>query len=202
MTLNTRESVSEEKWDELPIEAKTHRFSRTAFIYHIEENSYFCPMGKRLAAKGEQSSTRKNGTTVESIVYESMAVDCANCPLLARCVSPKRKTRRLARMKGAAVLDRLEERMTSAESRAIYKRRSTLAESPFARIKSQFGIRRFLSRGLDKVRIEWQWICSAYNINLLARLLKQKRLSLHDVPSSAYNTNILNTWVSFSECPA
>jgi hypothetical protein len=38
-------------------------------------------------------------------------------------------------------------------------------ERPFATIKSQFGARGFLTRGLAKVRCEWHWLTSAFNLH-------------------------------------
>ena len=34
----------------------------------------------------------------------------------------------------------------------------------YAIIKSILGVRRFLLRGLEKVRTEWLWVCTAYNM--------------------------------------
>ena len=45
--------------------------------------------------------------------------------------------------------------------------RMHVAETPFAVIKSILGVRRFLLRGLEKVRTEWLWVCTAYNMRKL-----------------------------------
>ena len=42
-----------------------------------------------------------------------------------------------------------------------------IGETPFAIIKSIFDVRRFLLRGLEKVRTEWRWVCTAYNLKKL-----------------------------------
>ena len=63
-------------------------------------------------------------------------------------------------------------RMATDEGRAIYRLRAPVVEGVFAEIKHGMGIRRFLLRGLKKVRLEWDWICGAFNLRLLLRLLR------------------------------
>ena len=48
-----------------------------------------------------------------------------------------------------------------------YHRRLHIAETPFAILKGVMGIRQFLLRGLEKVRTEWLWACTAYNLKKL-----------------------------------
>jgi hypothetical protein len=52
----------------------------------------------------------------------------------------------------------------------IDARRREVAERPFAVIKQQFGARLFLLRGLDKVRTEWRWLTTAFNLTRLMSL--------------------------------
>ncbi len=42
-----------------------------------------------------------------------------------------------------------------------------MAERPFAVIKQQFGVRQFLLRGLSRVRTEWRWLATAFNLERL-----------------------------------
>ena len=39
-------------------------------------------------------------------------------------------------------------------------------------IKHHFGARRFLLRGLKQVRVEWQWLATAFNLHRLMRLIR------------------------------
>jgi hypothetical protein len=59
-------------------------------------------------------------------------------------------------------------KLRATEGRDIHHRRFHLAEMPFAILKSVMGIRQFLLRGLEKVRTEWLWACTAYNLKKLA----------------------------------
>ncbi len=58
-------------------------------------------------------------------------------------------------------------KMQTDEARATYNRRMHIGETPFAIIKGILEVRRFLLRGLEKVRMEWRWICTAYNLRKL-----------------------------------
>ena len=53
--------------------------------------------------------------------------------------------------------------MKTESGRQAYARRAPLAETPNAAIKHWMGLRQFLHRGLDKVRMEWLWACTAFN---------------------------------------
>ena len=53
-----------------------------------------------------------------------------------------------------------------------------IAETPFAIIKSILGVRRFLLRGLEKVRTEWLWMCTAFNMRKLLAYMAGLRAEL------------------------
>jgi hypothetical protein len=57
--------------------------------------------------------------------------------------------------------------MATDEGVALYRKRAPVVEGAFAYLKHIMGIPRFLLRGLDKVRTEWTWICTAYNLKRL-----------------------------------
>jgi len=61
-------------------------------------------------------------------------------------------------------------RLRTAEGRAKYKLRQQTVEPVFGIIKSVLGFRQFLLRGLQKVQLEWQWVCLAYNLKRLHRM--------------------------------
>ena len=63
--------------------------------------------------------------------------------------------------------ERLRARMGSEAGRAMYKRRREIVEPRFGHIKHNLGVRRFLRRGLEKVRTEWGMVCTAVNVGIL-----------------------------------
>lgn len=73
----------------------------------------------------------------------------------------------------AAAAPTAKEQMTAklrtAAGRALYALRKTIVEPVFGQIKGARGIRRFLLRGLAKVRGEWRLICLTHNLLKLWR---------------------------------
>jgi len=59
--------------------------------------------------------------------------------------------------------------LTDPESRI-----SPNKEGGFAAIKQHFGVRQFLLRGLDRVRMEWTWITIAFNLKKLMAALEAR----------------------------
>ena len=60
-------------------------------------------------------------------------------------------------------------KLRSEEGKARYARRKAVVEAPFGQIKEARGFRRFLLRGMDQVRAEWDLICIGHNILKLFR---------------------------------
>ena len=155
--------VPAEQWDALPKQGKKKRvLTREAFVYDKEQNCYWCPMARRLPLHRRLKSSGLRGG-VE--VHEYMSESCADCPLVDCCLSRKAKRRRISRDQFETQREELHERMAADGAAEIYKRRAPAAEGVFGHIKHGMGVRRFLLRGLPKVRIEWLWITAAHNVS-------------------------------------
>ncbi len=61
----------------------------------------------------------------------------------------------------------MREKVRSEEGRRIYGKRASSVEPVFGTIKEAMGLRQFLLRGLEKVRIEWDLAALAYNMRRL-----------------------------------
>ena len=55
-------------------------------------------------------------------------------------------------------------KVRTPEGRALYARRKVIVEPVFGQIKGARGFRRFLLRGLAKVRGEWRLVCLTHNL--------------------------------------
>jgi transposase len=157
-------AVPEADWSKLPRTGqKEPKLHRAAFVYDADRDRYYCPMGRELVFK----KTTKKSPTIDSIyrVYECRS--CEGCPLAAACKSDRVKRRTVSHDEHEPDRQKLAERMKTDEGKALYQKRSHLAETPFAFIKQWIGIRQFLLRGLDKVRTEWLWACTACNLRKL-----------------------------------
>ena len=56
------------------------------------------------------------------------------------------------------------DRLNSEEGRVLRSRRSVEVETVFGRLKQNWGFRRFLLRGTEKVSTEWGILSIAHNI--------------------------------------
>ena len=145
---------------------KQGRFSRKEFSYDPAANVYRCPAGQSLRPiKGQWQNT--SGRT--EIRYASRPKPCRDCPLKARCLSPKALIRTIARWEHEDVLDRHRERMQGADE--LMRRRSAIVEHPFGTIKCRAGYRHFLVRGFNKVRGEWSLMSLCYNLTRVLNIL-------------------------------
>lgn len=114
-----------------------------------------------------------NGAEVEVLERRSVEVLVAvgrpgrRChdfrPEVPERASPKHSKPWVARMKA---------RLETARGRSKYRLRKQTVEPVFGILKEAMGFRRFLLRGLEKVRGEWQLVCLAYNCRRLHRLMQ------------------------------
>ena len=65
--------------------------------------------------------------------------------------------------------------MASESGRALYNQRPRIAETTFGVMKLAMGIRQFLLRGLQKVKTEWRWAATAFNLGKLVRQIGRLR---------------------------
>jgi hypothetical protein len=64
----------------------------------------------------------------------------------------------------ATVQERMRAKLATESGRALYARRKTIVEPVFGQIKEARGFRRFLLRGLAKIRGEWRLVCLTHNL--------------------------------------
>jgi transposase len=166
-----QQPVPAEAWARLPLDTGTKRLSRTAFLYDAPGRRYFCPMGKTLEDIGTYTKTRRKA----KIVYQRYRCgSCAGCPLRERCVPRDSVARLLDRDEYEPLREAMDERMRSEEPRRRQGLRSHLAEGTFAVLKQVMGVRQFLLRGLEKVRVEWTWSALAMNLRKMAAQWRQR----------------------------
>jgi len=175
--------VAAEQVDQLPSRTQRARsgervteFTKDAFVYDATRDGYWCPQGQLLPLKTTGTEKLASGTQVRWR-YQAEASTCAACPLRARCLKPGAVRREISRFEHDGLVEQLSQRMATKEGQAKYAQRRHAAERPFAHIKQQFGARQFLLRGLERVRQEWCWLASAFNLSRLLSLLDPARLT-------------------------
>jgi hypothetical protein len=173
--------VPEADWPKLPRNDKK-KFAKSCFPYDPEKDVYYCPMGKELCFRQNKKSDRSQGQ-VTLRIYACQ--ECDGCPLSNDCREANAKRGRTVTRDGYEPLrDKMHAKMQTEEAKKIYGRRMHLGETPFAIIKGVLGFRRFLLRGLEKVRTEWRWVCTAYNLRILIAALAALRAEGKEMPPS------------------
>jgi transposase len=168
--------VPEADWDRLPINPQTKKLDKVCFIYNAEQDVHYCPRGEAMPYE-ETKTENRQGETISWRVYRCEA--CATCPLAARCIAKTNTGGRTVRRDiYTADRERFAAKMQTAEASAIYDERMRIAETPFGIIKHDRGLRQFLLRGLAKVKTEWLWTCTAFNLDKLVRDLGRLRAAV------------------------
>lgn len=155
--------VAPEDWEKLPRNAQSKKLDKSAFVYGEGEDCYCCPMGRKLEYVRDTQQQRRE-EVVRYRQYE--CVGCEDCPLAEACKGGG--VRSVSRDEHEKVRQAMSAKMSSDAGRAAYRRRKWICETVFALGKGAWGFRRFLLRGLDKVRTEWTWLCTAMNLRKLA----------------------------------
>jgi transposase len=167
-----RQRVPESEWSHLPRNDRG-QLDKSCFVYDAEADQYYCPQGHAMTF--EKSKPRqRGGVRVNLRVYRCEA--CAGCPLAATCLSPQSKRgRTITRDQYEEVRERTATRMASESARELYNQRPRIAETTFGIMKLVMGLRQFLLRGLEKVKTEWLWAATAFNLGKLAREIAKLR---------------------------
>jgi transposase len=133
------------------------------FTYDQRRNEFVCPEGKRLS----YSTTQNLPGGVENHVFVADKKDCQVCRQRKRC-TPNNQMQKHGRTISVRLEDerveRFRQRMGTPEAKAIYRRRSQIAEFPHAWLKSKLNFVRFRSRGLIKATAEAFWVCLTHNL--------------------------------------
>jgi Transposase DDE domain len=177
--------VADADLDRLPINSRTKRFDRTAFVYDAEKDCYYCPAGKILTREGTVEKATISGVESERMNYRCHS--CDSCPLAARCrIKDDSKTgRKVSHDEYQEVRERHTERMQDESAKERYKKRQHFGETQFAFIKRNLGFRRFLLRGQASVRVEWLWASTTFNVSKLIKMWPKLREESQIAPSMA-----------------
>jgi len=164
--------VPESEWAKLP-RSKQGKLDKSCFVYDAEKNLYYCLQGHGMPAEKSKPDQR-GGETVTLHVYR--CAQCADCPLREACLSPQSKHgRTITRDPYEEVRERTAARMATEAARQLYNQRPRIAETTFGILKSVMGLRQFLLRGLEKVKTEWRWGLTAFNVIKLVRAIGRMR---------------------------
>ena len=158
--------------------SKTKKFKsdiskRENMIFNVEDNYYICSAGKRLFYKGEQKKKSASGYESSKSIYE--CEDCSKCEYKSRCTRAKGNKQLHVARNFIRLREKSLENITSEKGIILRMKRSIQVEGAFGVIKQDYGFRRFLMRGMPKVRTEFLLMAFGYNVNKLHSKTLQKR---------------------------
>jgi transposase len=139
--------------------ANSGLFHKCDFPWDEAANAPRCPAELTMAGGSSPRSDRHGN---EYRVFTGRA--CATCPLRERCTTSKQ--RRIKVFKDDELKVAMAQVMSHPEAKKAFRRRSTLVEPVFARLRAN-GLSRFRRRGRANVRVEFSLYCVAHNLRLL-----------------------------------
>jgi len=144
-------------------------FHKKNFTYDAKNNVYVCPDNKKLFFVRRRRE--KSGAMCS--VYQCRQY--RGCRYAGVCTT-NRDGREIRICDNIGVLYRMRQKLDTAEGKQIYARRKTIVEPVIGNIKHNLGFRRFLLRGLKKVRAEFILIAIVHNIRKIAKFFRKQLL--------------------------
>lgn len=128
-----------------------------------------CPGGQVMEAK----EAKKDRGNYFYRFYPEVGY-CKNCQLRERCYENINRQKRFSVKKEyfntLPLREKMTEKLSTLKGQQRMADRSCIIEHIFGEIKEIFKFRRFVYRGLKKVKLIWNIVCIAYNFRKLARL--------------------------------
>lgn len=141
----------------------SHPYHKDRFSYDPAADSYTCPMGQTL--RFSHVTKRKGKEPVR--IYRPLRSFCRSCPAMGLCTKNRVRGRLLEVTLHDPALRAHRLWMETTKALTAFKKRKGLVEPVFGILKEQMGGRRFLLRGLAKVRAEWCLLAAAFNLRSL-----------------------------------
>lgn len=144
--------------------------------YVAEQDTFTCPAGKLLRYHNTDHQRSKTGYPIERRVYE--CVDCGDCALKEKCTRAAGNRRISVSFRLWEYRTQARQNLLSPKGQRLRKQRGVDVETVFGRIKEDWGFRRFMLRGLEKVTIEWGLLCLAHNLAKVWKVDNEKNLAV------------------------
>lgn len=174
--LQSGKILSKAEWSVFPKGPKG-KLGREAFIYEASTDTYRCPKGEILKPVKVHKDKQRTVVAMRQ-EYRPAEGTCNGCPLSEICCTKVSEGRMVTRDQFEPARENARARLQTEEGRLTYRKRSHLAETPNAVLKSEWGFVRFLRRGFRAVRIETSLLFAAYNIRIMMRASRSARLSV------------------------
>jgi transposase len=137
-------------------------FSAEKLYYNEKEDCYYCPMGQKMSRVGQKKRVTENNYVREITEYK--AINCQGCPIRGVCHKGQEDRIIGVSHKGNYLKQRAREKLESDIGIRYRKKRPTEAEPVFGNIKQNKKFKRFLLRGIEKVKIEFGLVAISHNL--------------------------------------
>ncbi|MRN56630.1 transposase [Paenibacillus monticola] len=132
------------------------------WTYTETEDTWMCPAGQTLHFRKESKEIVESGYEIRKRHYRSES--CEGCPLREVCTKAAGNREVVVSLEQLRYQKQAREILRSEEGPALTVRRMTEPESVFGQLKSNWGFRRFLLRGMEKVTPQVGWLSLAHNL--------------------------------------
>jgi transposase len=149
-------------------ETKTKKFAKTNFKYDEQQDIYTCPENKILNNIGKYYRKKEQRYLT---IYKCQ--DCPTCHNQKACCKNK-KLRTIHAIPQDQLLNKIKEKLQTPNGKATYKLRQQTIERGIGDIKHNKKFTSFLTRGIQKVKTEFNIACIAHNLVIINNLLKKK----------------------------
>jgi transposase len=153
------------------------QFSKNSFDYDHKKDCYICPNGEKIPFDYDYYD-RYKGRTMR--IYQG--TNCSECALNPQCVKSKYGVKVIKSDEYEKDRRDMAKKLESEEGKRKYNIRMMTAEYPFGNIKQNMRLRDFLTRGLKKVKTEFNLACIAHNLRRIQNILINKNNKIKNAP--------------------
>lgn len=157
---------------------RNNHFDKKHFRYDIEKDEYICPVGRRVTFFRQHYDRQKQKT-----VRMYRGVECIGCKERRRCTNRRDGIRYIKAYPEELELNAMREKMKTQEAKERYRIRKQSVEAVIGDIKENKGVRSFLTRGVARVKSEFDLICAACNIKRIWVFLLEKNRERKTAPT-------------------
>jgi len=155
----------------LPQEDSSSPYGKANFKYDKEADEYICPKNGKLAFMSDR--IQKSGK--ETRIYRCK--EHKNCLYKFEC-SKMKKGRIIEATKYEEVVLAYRETAKTKGWKELLRKRKTIVEPVFGRVKNILGFTRFSLRGLENVKAQWSFVCTIHNIKTMHALWREGKVKL------------------------
>ncbi len=150
---------------------------RENMTYLEDEDAYLCANEKKLYPIQIKKKETQSGSIKEETIYECES--CESCPFKSKCTTAKGNKRLSISKKFITYREQSLENLQTEEGILLRVNRSIQVEGAFGVLKHNMRFKRFFSRGLKNVTLEFYLLAFAYNIQKFHQKNQNDRLGHH-----------------------